>query len=102
MTAHLPLTPHRTRLDPPHAVLSELAVRKRWDSTVITRNHEIPGRATDGQLQAAALSVRVIYQSASTVPCCVHLEFRLARRTKLRYDATLKVNSSATECGQGP
>ena len=75
MTAHLPLTPHRTRLDPPHAVLSELAVRKRWDSTVITRNHEIPGRATDGQLQAAASSVRVIYQSASTVPCCVHLVF---------------------------
>ena len=31
------LTPHLTRPDPPHAVLSELAVRKRRDSTV---NHE--------------------------------------------------------------
>ena len=70
LTAHSLFTPHRTRLDPPRAILSEVAVRKRWDSVVITRNNRIPGRETDGQLQAAALSVRVIYQSASTVPCC--------------------------------
>ena len=64
LTAHSLLTPHRTRLNPPRAVLSELAVRKRWDSTVIARNHEIPGLATAGQLQAAAaLPVRAIYHS---------------------------------------
>ena len=64
LTAQSLLTPHRTRLDPPSAVLSELAVRKRWDSTVIARNHEIPGLATAGQLQAAAaLPVRAIYHS---------------------------------------
>ena len=43
----------------------------------IQRNHEIPGRASDGPLQAAAVSVRVIYQPASAVPCCVHLVFPL-------------------------
>ena len=38
-----------------------------------SRHHEIPGRATAGQLQAAALSVRVTFQSSSTVTCCVRL-----------------------------
>ena len=73
------LTPHRTPLDPPHTVLSkdvsELAVRSH------ERNHEMPDHATAGQLQAAALSVRVIYQSASTAPYCVHLVFPLTRST---------------------
>ena len=69
---------------------------------VAGRNHEIPGQATVGQLQAAPLSVRVIYQSVNTVPCCVHLVFPLARSTKQCYDATVKVNSSATEYEQTP
>ena len=79
LTAQSLLTPHRTRLDPPSAVLSELAVRKRLNSTVITKNQEIPGQATAGQLQAAALSVCAIYQSAGTVPCFVHLVFAISR-----------------------
>ena len=78
------------------ATLAKLRTPKRWDCTVITRNHEISGRATDGHLQAAGLSVRVICQSASTVPCCVHLVFQLTRSTNQCHDATLKVNSSAT------
>ena len=57
----------------------ELAVRKRWGSIVITRNHEMLGQATAGQLQAAALSVGVIYQSASTVPCAVSAWYSYSR-----------------------
>ena len=41
----------------------------------ITRYHEIPGQATSGQLEAAALSVGVFYQPASTFPRCIHLVF---------------------------
>ena len=102
LTAHSLLTPHRTRLDLPRAVLSELAVRKRLDSTVIMRNREIPGQATAGQLQAAASSVRVIYQSSGTVLCCVHSVFPLTRSIKQCYDAALKVNSSAIEYKRTP
>ena len=40
------------------------------------RNHEIHSQATAGQLQAATLPVRVIYQSSSTVPCCIRLASR--------------------------
>ena len=41
----------------------------------ITRYHEIPGQATSGQLEAAALSVGVFYQPASTFPRCIRLVF---------------------------
>ena len=66
------------------------------------RDHEMPGQATARQLRAAALSVRVIYLSVSTVPCCVHLVFPLTRSTNQCYDTALKVNSSATEYEQTP
>ena len=62
----------------------------------------MPGQATAGQLQAAALSVRVIYQSASTAPCCVHMVFPLTRSAEQCYDAFRKVNSSAKECERTP
>ena len=68
----------------------------------MTKNHEMPGQATAGQLQAAALSVRVIYQSASTAPCFVHSVFPLARSSKRCCDASLKVNSSAEEYERTP
>ena len=55
----------------------------------------MPGQATAGQLQAAALSVRVIYPSTSTV-------FPFTRSTKQCYDASLKVNSSAKEYERTP
>lgn len=38
--------------------------------------HEI---AADSQLLAAALPVRVFYQSTSSTPCCVYLAFPLTR-----------------------
>ena len=37
----------------------------------IMGNHEIPGQATSGQLEVVVLSVRVFYQSASSVPRCI-------------------------------
>ena len=89
LTAHAVLTPHRTPIVPPHAVLSRVLSER---AVRITKC-----QATAGQLQAAALSVRVIYQSASTAPCCVHLVFPLTRSTTQCYDASLKVNSSAKE-----
>ena len=62
------------------------------------RNHDIPGQATSGQLEAAALSVRVFYQSASTVPRCIHSVFPLARSNKQqRHVAAIKVDSSRKE-----
>ena len=66
------------------------------------RNHVIPDQATAGQLQAAALSDRVIYQSSGTVPCCVHSVFPLTQSTKQCYEAALEVNSSATEYERTP
>ena len=94
LTAHAVLTPHRTPIVPPHAVLSRVLSER---AVRITKC-----QATAGQLQAAALSVRVIYQSASTAPCCVHLVFPLTRSTKQCYDASLKVNSSAKEYERTP
>ena len=47
-----------------------------------TLNHEnsrIRGQATAGQLEAATLSVRVLYKSASTVPRCIPLVFPSTR-----------------------
>ncbi|CAN0347705.1 unnamed protein product, partial [Laminaria digitata] len=41
-----------------------------------------PGPATVGQLQAAALSVRVFYQSANAVSCCIRLVFSLTGSTR--------------------
>ena len=95
--AHSLLTPHRTRLGPPHAVLSEILQFESDDS--ITRNHEcheIPGQATaDDQLKAAV----VFHQSVSTIPgCCVRLVFPLTQpreqSTKQCHDAALKGNPS--------
>ena len=63
----------------------------------ITRYHEIPGQATSGQLEAAALSVGVFYQSAGAVPGCIHLVLPLTRSTKQCHVAAVKVNSSAKE-----
>ena len=86
LTAHSLFTPHRTRLDPPHAVLSEILQFESDDS--ITRNHEcheIPGQATAGQREAQVLPVRVLYLSSSTVLCCVPLVFPVTRST----DATI-------------
>ena len=42
-------------------------------------NHEIAGPATAGQLQAVALAVRVSYQSAGTVPYCIHTWYSHSR-----------------------
>ena len=64
------------------------------------RDHEMPGQATARQLRAAALSVRVIYQPASTAPLC--RVFPLTRSTKQCYDASLKVISSSKEYKQTP
>ena len=44
----------------------------------------------------------MIYQSAGTVPCCFHLVFPPTGPTNQCYDATVKVNSSATEYEQTP
>ena len=60
-----------------------------------TTFHELLGEATSGQLEAATLSVRVFYQSASTVPCCIHLVSPLTRSTKQCDVPAIKVNLSA-------
>ena len=105
MTAHLPLTPHRTRLDPPCAVFSEVTVRKRWDSTVITRNNEIPGQATAGQLRRSSclVSVRVFNGTGLPAPfsaVSIWYSHSLTRSTKRCHDAAFKVNSPANEYEQ--
>lgn len=65
----------------------------------ITRNHEIPGPATAGKLQAATLSVHVFYYSASSVLCCVHFVFPLTRPNQTVPRCCYKVESSAKEYG---
>ena len=64
--AHSLLTPHRTRLDPPYAVLSELAVRKRWDSIV---NHEKSRNPWPGNRCPATSSSLVCSRD---LPVCQH------------------------------
>ena len=61
-----------------------------------TRNQEIPGPTTADQLHAAALSVRVVYQSAGTVPWCIPLVFPLTRSSK-QCHVGIKANSSVKE-----
>lgn len=80
---------YRDRLDLPHAALSELAVRKRWNSTW-------PGNPLLATVEAAPLSVLVLYQSASTVPRFIQLVFPLKQPTKQCHLAAIKANSSAT------
>ena len=50
------------------------------------RNHGTSGPATAGQLLfiATSLSICVLHQSASTVPCCMHVVLPLTRSTKPR------------------
>ena len=72
-------TPRRARLYPPHAFL-----RVCRSISILTRNHTISGPATACELLAAALSVRLFHQSASTVPCCIHVVLPLTRSTKPR------------------
>ena len=63
------------KLAPGLVFIVVLATAGQLEATA--RNHEIPGQATSGQPGAAALSVRVFYQSASTVPRSIHLIFPL-------------------------
>ena len=47
------------------------------------KKSRMPGPAAARQLLATArLSARVFYQSASTVPCCIHLVWPLTRSTR--------------------
>lgn len=58
-------------------------------------NNEIPGRqATSGQLEASTLSVRVFYQFAGTIPCCICVVLLLTRSTKQCHAAAIRVNPS--------
>ena len=58
--------PHSIRLAQSSLVPSELEVGKRWGSTVTTSNHEMPGQATAGQLQAVSLIC------SRDLPVCQH------------------------------
>ena len=42
-------------------------------------------------------SIRVFYQSASTVPCCIHLVLPLTRSSKRCHVAAINVHSSTVE-----
>ena len=75
------LKPPRAQLDLPHAFFRAC----RWISDE-TQNHEKarnvwPSNYT-GQLLAAGLHIRVLHQSASTVPCCIHPVLPLTRSSK--------------------
>ena len=92
--AHSLLTPHRTRPDPPHAVPSELAVRKRRASTV---NHEKSRSPWPGNRWPATSSSLVCSRD---LPVCQHRSvlcpLGIPTHSKQCYDAALKVNSSGT------
>ena len=45
----------------------------------------------------STLLVRVSYQSATTVPCCIHLVLPPTRSTKHCHDAAINANSPTTE-----
>ena len=73
-------TPYPTR----SASRSPLRASSSKTMGLYNSNHEKSRNPWPGNrwaATAAALSVRVIYQSASTAPCCVHLVFPLTRST---------------------
>ena len=61
----------------------------------IWKNNEVPGPATAGHLHAAALSVRVVYRSASTVLCVMCPLGIPTYAIKQCYVAATKVDFSA-------
>ena len=67
LAAHTTSCPTRSASRIPSELADQLAIK--------LKNHEngMSGPATVGQLHAAALSVRVLHQSASTVPSCIHV-----------------------------
>ena len=91
-------TPQRNILHPEfhyQAILQQYMCHTLINETKkITTNHEIPSPATAGQLQAAALSVHMSYQSAGTVPLRIRLVFP---STKQCCVVVIKVSSSAKE-----